>query len=166
MAADARGVIQEGDEAGLNGQAVGALDIGAVEGVSLPHFIGMGFGKGQTALVVAVAISFEQFVFPNQASEGVGRDLGPSQHALLDTEPVNSGAVWPVPVDFGQDGIDGLLDGLWGDLARFTLVGTGGVGEGGHAVLLVTAVPSLDGAPGELALAAVLCESGVAELSC
>ena len=43
---DARGIINEGNEPGLHRRAVD-LDIRPVERVGLPHFIGVGFGKGQ-----------------------------------------------------------------------------------------------------------------------
>ena len=59
-------------------------------------------------------------------------------------------------MDFRPDGIDGFLDSFGADLARFAFVRAGGVGKGGDAVLLIAAVPRLDRAPGELALAALL----------
>jgi hypothetical protein len=46
MATETAGVVQESDEAGLDGSAID-LDVRAVEGIGLPHFVGVGFGKGQ-----------------------------------------------------------------------------------------------------------------------
>ena len=44
MAADARGIIEEGDEAGLDRHALD-LDVGPIERIGLPHFIGVGLGE-------------------------------------------------------------------------------------------------------------------------
>ena len=93
VTADARSVIQEGDEPGLHGRAVD-LDIRAVERVGLPHFIGVGLGKGQAVFVGAVPVGLEHFVLLDQAAEGVGGDLGAGQQTLLDAQPVEQGAAW------------------------------------------------------------------------
>ena len=43
-AANAAGVIEEGDEAGLDRGTL-VLDIGADQGVGLPHLVGVGLGR-------------------------------------------------------------------------------------------------------------------------
>ena len=55
VATDPRSVIEEGNESGLDRNAVD-LDVGTVEGVGLPHFIGVGFGKSQTLFVVGFGL--------------------------------------------------------------------------------------------------------------
>ena len=47
------------DEASLKGRSF-VLNIRANEGVGLPHFIGVGFGEGQTQLVGTVRVGLEQ----------------------------------------------------------------------------------------------------------
>ena len=58
VATDAAGVIDESDEAGLDGRAL-ELDVRAVEGVGLPHFIGVGFGKSQALFVFRLGLGLE-----------------------------------------------------------------------------------------------------------
>ena len=74
VTADATGVIQESDEAGLERRAL-VLDVRADERVGLPHFIGVSFGEGQAQFAGAVRIGFEQFVLLDDAPKGVGSDL-------------------------------------------------------------------------------------------
>ena len=50
MATQARGVIDKGDELALY-EAFTLLDAWAEQGVALPGFVGVGFGKGQTFFV-------------------------------------------------------------------------------------------------------------------
>ena len=51
---DARGVVDEADEKGLDGLATQAgVEIRTVEGVALPDVVGVGFGEGETGLGAA-----------------------------------------------------------------------------------------------------------------
>ena len=56
MATDARGIINEGDEFALHEASAGGGHSRAEQGVSLPGFIGVAFGKGQAQLVGGVLI--------------------------------------------------------------------------------------------------------------
>ena len=108
VAADARGVIEEGDEPGLHRRAV-ELDIRPVERVGLPHFIGVGFGKGQAEFVGAFRVGLEQFVLLDQPAEGVGGDLRAGQQALPRCRGGRARpAVGRFAVDFGQHLADGF----------------------------------------------------------
>ena len=60
------------------------LNVRADERVGLPHFIGVGFGEGQAQFAGAVRIGFEQFVLFDDATKGVGSDLGSSEQAFFD----------------------------------------------------------------------------------
>ena len=83
MAADPRGVVQEGDEAGLHfGAGVG--DVRAVERVGLPQLVGVGLGESEPMLALAIAVGLEQLEVLHQPREGVRRDLRAREHALLD----------------------------------------------------------------------------------
>lgn len=55
---DPRSVIEEGNETSLDRNALG-LDVRAVEGVGLPHLVGVGFGEGQADFVGALCLGFE-----------------------------------------------------------------------------------------------------------
>jgi hypothetical protein len=58
---DARGVVDEADEEGLDGLATQAgVEIRTVEGVALPHVVGVGFGEGEAGLGALVAGGLEQ----------------------------------------------------------------------------------------------------------
>lgn len=61
---------------------------------------------------------------------------------------------------FGQDGVNGLLNGFQSDLAGFAFVGARFVFHGGRAVLVVAVLPGFDGAPFELARVALLVGEG------
>src|SRR5437773_1633004 len=70
VTADAAGVIEQSNEAGLEGRAL-VLNVRADERVGLPHFIGLSFGEGQPQFAGAVRIGFEQFVSLDDAAKGV-----------------------------------------------------------------------------------------------
>jgi hypothetical protein len=151
VAAHARGVVHEGDEAGLD-LGVGARaagDVGAVEGVGLPELVGVGLGEGLAVAALAVAFGFEQLEAFDEAGEGGGRDLGAVEQALFDAEAVEGGAGGSLAVGLGEDGAEGLEELFGGDLAGLGLVGAGGVGQGGGAVFFVAEQPGFDGAPGD-----------------
>ena len=135
------------------------LDVRAVEGVSLPHFVGVGFGEGQALLVFGVGLWLEHVELPDDTAEGIGSDLGTGEQAQFDAQAVEDGELGGA-ADFGQRSIDGLLDTFQRDLADLAFVGTGSVLHDGDPVLLVAGVPGLDGAPGELAGVAILIGKG------
>ena len=138
VAADARGVVDEGDEAGLDGGAF-VLEARAIEGIGLPHLVGVGFGEGQALFVLGLGLGFEHVELLDDAGEGVGGHLGACEQPLLDAEAIKDGAFGRA-VDFGQDGVNGLLDGFQGDLADLAFVGAGFVLHDRDAVLLVAGV--------------------------
>ena len=84
------------------------LDVGSVEGVGLPHFVGVGLGEGQALLVGALGVGLEQFVLLDDAAEGVGRDLRAGEQALLDAEPIEDGQSGALPWSLGSTSCDGL----------------------------------------------------------
>jgi len=156
---DARGVIEEGNETGLDGDALD-LDIRAVEGVGLPHFIGVGLGKGQPVSISRVGLRLEHFILVDQAVEGGAGNLGAGQQALLDAQAIEQRAFGSAAMDFGQHGINGFLNDLRANLTGLALVGTGFVFHDGNAVLAVAAQPGGDGTPSELARLAILVGEG------
>jgi len=86
MAAEAAGVIDKSDEAGLDGHAVD-VNMRAVERVGLPHFVGMRLGKSQTYFIGGFGVGFKKFKLIDQTIEGGAGDLGAVQNALLDAQP-------------------------------------------------------------------------------
>jgi hypothetical protein len=93
VTADARSIIEEGDEAGLNRGAFD-LDIRAIERIGLPHFIGVGFGESQTDLVGALRFGLEQFEGVNHTLKAGTRHLGTTQESLLDAEAIKDRTFW------------------------------------------------------------------------
>ena len=73
VAADAAGVVEEGDELGLACGAPLMLTVGAEQGVGLPELVGV-FAEGQAFLVGRSPRRAEQVVLADEAVEGVGRD--------------------------------------------------------------------------------------------
>jgi len=159
MTTDAGSIIQEGNQPGLYRRAV-ALKIGAVEGVGLPHFVGMGFGEGQADLVGALRIGLEEFVLFDNAAEGVGRDLRAGQQTLLNAQAVEQSRTGRLAAGFWKRLLHGLRHVFQRHLADFAFVRPGFVFHDGDAVFLVAGVPGLNGAPGELAGMAVLVGKG------
>src|SRR5208282_4085532 len=150
VTADPAGVIEEGNETGLDGDAPD-LEVRAVERVGLPHLIGVGFGEGQAVFARAVAVGLEHFVLADQAVEGGAGHLGTVQKPLLDAQAVEDRTLWSVAMDFGPDRLDDFQNVLGFDLAGLALVGPRLVLHDGNAVFAVAAQPGGDGAPGELA---------------
>jgi len=159
VATDPRSVIEEGNESGLDRNAVD-LDVGTVEGVGLPHFIGVGFGKSQALFVVGLCLGLEHVELLDDAGEGARGHLPTSQQPLFDTKPIEDGTFGRA-AELGQEGVNGLLNHFQRDLADFAFVGTRFVFHDGDPVLLVAGVPRLDGTPGELAGMALLIGKGL-----
>src|SRR5580658_9166424 len=101
VTADARSVIQESNEPSLNRRAV-ALNIRAVEGVGLPHVVGMGLGERQAHFVGALHIGLEQFILFDNAPEGGGRDLGTGQQTFLNAQAVEQTRTGRFAMSFGE----------------------------------------------------------------
>ncbi len=101
--------------------------------------------------MVGFRVGFEHLVFLDQAREGVGGNLPARQEALLDAQAVEGGALGRFAVQFGPDGAHRFQQHLGLQLAGFPFVGAGFVFHDGDAVFLITAVPGLDGSPGEAA---------------
>jgi hypothetical protein len=131
-----------------------------VEGVGLPHFVGVGLGKGQPVLVPAVVLRLEQFVLLDHPPERIGRDLGSREQPLLNAQAIEQGQRRGFAVGFGLHFAEGLQQVFQRHLADFALVGTGLVFHDRDTVFLVTGEPGLDGAPGELAGLAILVGEG------
>ena len=131
-----------------------------VERIRLPHLVGVRLGEGQAHLVFTRGVGFEQLVLFDDPAEGVRRDLRPCERVLLDAQPVKRGQGGRPAVGLGKDFADRLQHVLQRHLADLAPVGAGLVFHHGHAVLLVTGEPRLDGAPGELARVAILISEG------
>jgi hypothetical protein len=121
VAADARSIIQEGDEPGLHlGSLV--LEIRADERIGLPHFIDMGFGEGQSDFVGALRVGFEQFILLDHAAKSRVRDLRSSEQTFLDAEAVKHRTRGSPAMKLGQDFADGIEHIFEHDLADFAFV--------------------------------------------
>src|ERR1051326_335531 len=120
------------------------------------YVIGMSFGESQSQFVGALGVGLEQFILLDHAAEGVGSDLAASQQSLFDAQPVEQSRSARRAVDFGKDLLHRLGHVLQGHLAGFALIGAGFVLHDGDAVLLITGIPALNGAAGELAGLSVL----------
>lgn len=130
------------------------MEVGSVEGIDLPHVIGVGFGEGTAALGTTGAVVFEEFVFFDGTAEGGGGDLVAAQDSLLDAGAVEGGDVGDFLMETGEDFFDGFEKVLGGDFASGSFVAAHGIF--GDAVLAVVIPPGLDGAPGELAGVSVI----------
>ena len=119
----------------------------------------MSLGEGQALFIVRLNLGLEHVELFDNAGERVGRHLGAGEQPLLDAEAIEDGALG-YAMGLGQEGVDGLLNDFRGDLASLALVGAGLVLHNRNAVLLVTGVPGLDGAPGEVAGVAILVSEG------
>jgi hypothetical protein len=140
---DAGGVIQEGDEPGLDGDAF-VLEVRPDQGVGLPHVVGVRFGESQAEFVRALRVGLEQFILLDDPAKGVGSNLRAGQAAGLDAQPIEQRQGGRLPVGFGPDLTEGLLHVFESDLAGLALVGTGLVLHDRDAVLLEAGVPGLD----------------------
>ena len=150
VTADAAGIVDKGNETRLNGRAVDA-HVRAVKRVGLPHFVGIGFCKGETDLVRAIRIGFEKFVLVDEPTESVGGDLPAGERARLNAEAVKQGERGRFAMDLWAHCLDGREHILQNDLAYFAFVGTGLAFHDRDPVLFVTGIPGLDRAPGKLA---------------
>lgn len=170
---DAGGVVDEGDEVDLSRcwslRGVGLIEVaevGSVEGVDLPEVVGVGFGKGESAFGLVWLFVFEEVVFVDGSTEGVGGDLVAAEVTLLD-----AGAVKGLDVEgtctfagpgAGVEGrkcfFDSGEDVFGGELSQGAAVGADGCF--GDAVFAVVIPPGLDGSPSELAGLAVFVEEG------
>lgn len=173
---DAGGVVNEGDEVDLLGDwSFGGIglgevaEVGPVQGVDLPEVVGVCLGKGEASSGLVALFRFEEVVFIDGTSEGIGCDLVAAQVALLDAGAVESlyveGSAGLLAASAGMGTskgrerfFNGGEDLFGGDFAQGTFVGAGG--GVGDAVLAIVIPPGLDGAPGELAGLAVFVEEG------
>jgi len=144
----------------------GEAEVGAVEGVALPEVVGVGFGEGETAFGEVGGVRFEELVFVDGATEGVGGDLITPKVALFDAGAVESldveGAFGVLAGAAGSEGWKGFFDGgeevLGGDFTMGSFVGSGGwVGD---TVLTVVIPPGLNGTPGEVVRVSVFVLEG------
>ena len=122
MTADRRSIVQEGDEAGLDGDAFDP-EVRAIKGVGLPQFIGVGLGESEAYLVGGLRFGPEHFVLVDQAVKGGAGHLGGGEQALLDAQAIEHGVFGGADVDLGQYGVNGFLNHLGADLSGFALVG-------------------------------------------
>ena len=155
---DARSVVNEADEVGLDGLFESVGEVGTVQGVALPEIVGMGFGKGQARFGAGVVGGFEQIETVDVPAKSVRRDLGAPEQSLFNATPVNLGDVILFAVEGGQHLLDGFQQMLGRDLAGGALIGP--CGGFGNAVLAVEIPPGLDGSPGEPARLAILVGEG------
>ena len=93
VAAEARGIVDEGDEFALGEATAWQGDAGTEEGVGLPGLVGMAFGEGQAPFVRGFFVGLEQIKLLDEAAEGVGSDLIAPQEAFFDTAAVDLGEV-------------------------------------------------------------------------
>ena len=155
VAQDARGIVNECNEFGLNG--VGAdLQVGTKQGVGLPHFIGVLLGKGQPMLVGDLRIRFEHFKLGNDAAEGIGGDFLPTKQSALDADAVNFAQAMGFSPEKGESLFEGIQHLFWNHLAGGALVGTGFILHSGDSLALVAVEPCGDGSPGEVTRDAIL----------
>ena len=98
VAADAAGIVDEGDESGLRAFAA-VLHVRPVHGVGLPHVVSVGFGEGETAFVWGFRVRFEEFVVFDDAAEGVGGDLLAPEEAALDADAIDGSDVAGLAVE-------------------------------------------------------------------
>jgi hypothetical protein len=159
VGANPRGVIDKGNQPGSH-RPVLERQIRPAQGVGLPHFIGVSFGKSQADLIGTVRVGFEQFILFDDPAKRVGRDLGTGQQPRFNAEPIDHREPGEALVQFGQDLLHRFGHVLQRQLANFAFVGPGLAFHHGHAVLLVTAQPSGDGFPGELPGVAFLIGEG------
>jgi hypothetical protein len=106
--------------------------------------------------VGTLLIVFEQFVLLDHAAEGVGRNLGAGEQSLLDAQPVEQGQRRRFSAGLGPHLAEGLGHLFQRHLAALALVRAGLGLHDRDAVLLITAKPRGDGAPGEPAGQTVL----------
>ena len=156
MTTNAGCVIKKSDEASGFGFTV-EFDVRAEKGVCLPHFICVFFGEGEPMFVIGLGIGFEKIVLVDDSSEGVGGNFGSRKVTLFDTDSIDEGDGWiSVLTNFGLNLLDGVQDIFDTDFACFAFVASGFVVHDGDTVLFESGVPSLDGAPSELARASIL----------
>lgn len=156
---DAAGIVNESNESGLGRGSVVA-DIRAKECVGLPHFVGVSFGEGEADFARSLGVVLEHFVLLDESAEGVGSDLCACEQTFLDRKAVKQSGGGVFAVSFGKDFAESVVNFLKVDLAGFALVGAGPVFDDGNAVFLKTRIPSLNGAPSELAGVAVFIGEG------
>jgi hypothetical protein len=145
---DTRGVVDKADEEGFLRFGVEAgFQMGPVQGVALPHVVGVCLGEGEAGFGAGVTDGFEQIEAVDDAAEGIGRYLRALEQALLDAGAIHFGNVVVFAMEGGQDLLNGFEQALGRDLAGEAFVGSfGGVGD---AVFAVVIPPGLDGSPGE-----------------
>ena len=153
---DAGGVVDEAYQVGLAWFGID-VQVGAVQGVGLPHVVGMGFGECQAgffdrALGQSVDV-VEQPECVDVTAKGVGGDSVATQMALLDAGAVNGFDVDGFAVERGHDFLDGFQQLFGTDFAGAAFVGS--LGRLGDAVVPIPLPPGLDGAVGELVGVAV-----------
>ena len=136
VSADARAVVDKGDEAGLH-RLAGDAHIRAAERVGLPHFIRVGLGESEPALVFTGVLGREQLVLLDDAPEGVGSDLLAGEMPLLNAETVNEGERDRLAAGPGLDLADGIKDLFEVDLAHLAFVATDLGFHDGDAVFFI-----------------------------
>ena len=107
MAADAAGIVDEGDESGLRAFAA-VLHVRPVHGVGLPHVVSVGFGECEASFVLGLFVNLEQLVVVDHATEGIGGDLLAAEQAALDADAVDGGDVAGFTVKGRKDLLDGV----------------------------------------------------------
>jgi hypothetical protein len=136
------------------------VKVGSEHGVGLPELVGEFHAEGEPFFVVVVVVGSEQFVLANEAVESGLRDAVGLEQGVLDAEAIEGSLVGAPVVKVRLGGVEGFEQFLGRDLAGLSLVLARLMGHAGDAVVFVAVVPSLDGAPGELARTAVLVEEG------
>jgi hypothetical protein len=87
VAADAAGVVDEGDELGPD-VAGATADVRAVHRVGLPEVVGVCLGEGEPFLVLGLGLRLEQLAFSRCAGR-CGGNLLSLEQAALDAGPVD-----------------------------------------------------------------------------
>ena len=100
VSAEPASIVNESDESGLIGLAVD-LEIGAEQGVALPHVVGMRLGKGQTTLVGALIFGLEEIVLFDDAAEGIGSDLRSCEPTFFQAEAIDGREGGSLMMEFG-----------------------------------------------------------------
>lgn len=84
------------------------FEMGTVEGVALPHVVGVGLGEGETGLGALLTGGLEQIEAHDDAAEGVGGDLRTLEQAALDAGAIDFGDVGAFVVEGREDLFDGF----------------------------------------------------------
>src|ERR1035438_8458165 len=116
-----------------------APDVRPVARWALPHFIGVGLGKGEPVFMGAVLTRLEPFKWIDQPAESVGRNLRADEPSLLHAPAIKQGARGRFTVAFGPDLAEGFQKVFRHHLGEFALVGTRLVFPDGDALLLMAA---------------------------